>query len=112
MIFLIMGLYFFSDWFLKTTGYLIEKEEEENELARCLTEKGAVMYGAKKCPDCGRQKGIFGSGFRYVRYQECNGNVGKCQELKGVPAWEINGNLLYGVKSLKELRVLSGCVNV
>ena len=109
LVVLVVGLYFFSDWFSKTTGYLIEDEEAETALAKCLSGKNAVMYGAKKCSDCKKQKDIFGNGFKFVNYVECNGNMGKCQELRVVPAWEINGKILYGVKSLEELRLLTVC---
>lgn len=109
LIALVTGLYFFSDWFSKTTGYLIEDEEREVELAKCLSEKNIVLYGAKKCPDCKKQKDIFGNGFKYINYKECNGTIGKCQELRGVPAWEVNGRIIYGVKSLEELGFLAGC---
>lgn len=109
LIALVFGLYFFTDWFSKTTGFLIENEEEESSLARCLTGKNVVFYGSRKCADCKKQIDFFGNGFRYLNYVECNGHPGKCQELKIVPAWEINGQMVYGLKSLSELRVLSGC---
>ena len=103
-----MGLYFFSDWFSKTTGYVIGDEEEETSLAKCLSEKGTILYGAKKCPNCEKQRDFFGKGFRFLNYKECNGN-NECSELRGLPAWMINGKFHYGLKSLEDLKLISGC---
>lgn len=109
LVVLIFGLYFFTDWFSKTTGYLIEDEEEETTLAKCLAEKNVKLYGSKKCPDCKKQRDFFGNGFKFVNYVECNGLGENCQELRLVPAWEINGEFYYGLKSLNELKIISGC---
>src|SRR3989344_9302749 len=40
--------------------------------AKCLTEKGVVMYGAFWCPHCARTKARFGSAFKYIKYVECD----------------------------------------
>jgi hypothetical protein len=109
LVFLVIGLYYFSDWFSKTTGYLIEDEEAEADLAKCLTKQNVVLYGAAKCVDCKKQIDLFGNGFKFVNYVECNGHSGVCQDLSGVPSWHIGENFVYGVKSLSELRILANC---
>src|SRR3989338_9696221 len=45
---------------------------EIDEFAKCLTEKGAVMYGTFWCPHCARTKKMFGSSFKYIKYVECD----------------------------------------
>ena len=106
---LVMILYNFTDWFSKTTGYLV-KDSPENDLARCLAKDGAELYGSKTCPDCRKQKETFGEiAFDFLNYIECSSNPAECSELKSLPAWNISGNIHYGVKNLDELRILSGC---
>lgn len=106
---LIAALYLFTDWFSKTTGLAVG-EDPDNALAKCMTEKGVKFYGAKSCPNCEKQKSLFGtSAFQFVNYVECLDNPALCINLKGVPAWYINGSIYYGVKTPDELRVLSKC---
>src|SRR3989344_1160108 len=47
-------------------------QEEIDVFAKCLTGKGAVMYGAFWCPHCARTKARFGSSFQYIKYVECD----------------------------------------
>ena len=109
LVFIITGLYFFADWFSKTTGYLF-KEDPDNELAKCLTKKGAILYSSESCSDCKQQKALFGStAFDFINHMDCSENTPPCSSLKSIPAWKINNTILYGVKTTQELRVLSGC---
>ena len=110
LILLVAGLYMFSGWFSNTTGYAIG-EDERVQLAQCLSGKDVVMYGSIYCKHCSDQKDVFGNtAFKFVDYIECSGGNPLCVELEGVPAWEINGTINYGVHSLEELGELSGCV--
>ena len=109
LILLVTVLYFFTDWFSKATGYLIG-EDSDKELAKCLTEKGVKLYTIDNCNYCEKQKKLFGNeALKYLNYYECSGDILECSKLESVPAWEINGDIYYGIKSLDELRVLSGC---
>ena len=47
-------------------------QKDVDAFAKCLTAKGAVMYGAFWCPHCAATKKHFGSSFRYIRYVECD----------------------------------------
>lgn len=84
-------------------------------VARHLSDKGVVMYGAYWCPHCADQKKLFGSAFKYVNYVECDAK-GKdarpalCQlkGIKGFPTWEIGGKLYEGTRPLEELAKLTG----
>ncbi len=46
-------------------------EEQIEELAKCLTENGAVMYGAHWCSHCQATKKKLGISFGYINYVEC-----------------------------------------
>ena len=109
LILLIMGLYFFTDWFSQTTGYVLGEDEKIN-LAQCLTENGSNFYVEDKCLDCYRQYELFGkTAFEYISVINCSSSEGLCFGLKEIPAWQINNKFYYGLLDLKQLIELSGC---
>jgi glutaredoxin len=80
--------------------------------AKCLTQKGVVMYGAYWCPHCQRQKKLFGDSFQYVTYVECTKDIKKCQEKKieGYPTWIFkNGERIAGEATFEELAKKTSC---
>jgi thiol-disulfide isomerase/thioredoxin len=92
--------------------------EENVALAKCLTEKNAVMYGAYWCPHCDRQKKEFGTaGFEHVNYVECDPRGEDAQpelciskQIEGYPTWEFaDGTRLSGEQSLENLALKTGC---
>lgn len=110
LVLLIGGLYMFTDWFSKVTGYALG-EDEKVKLSQCLDGRGAVLYTSATCPSCEDQLEIFGeTATKFLDIIECD-NVDKkpCSDLKGVPAWKINGEFYYGEKNFKELIKISGC---
>jgi thiol-disulfide isomerase/thioredoxin len=86
-------------------------------LAKCLTKKGVIMYGAYWCPHCQKQKALFGDAFQYVKYQECdsngnNGNPKICEAagIKGYPTWQIPGSgKIEGEQTFEELAKAADC---
>ena len=93
-----------------------KKPGKYDDFAKCLTEKGAKEYGAFWCPNCARQKELFGKSFKYVTYIECDARGSNpqpelCQEkkIKGYPTWEYNGTFIEGTQSLEELSNITGC---
>jgi len=83
----------------------------EEGLAKCLTEKGAVMYGSAWCDFTKGQKQTFGDAFQYVAYVECTENQESCHG-KGVtiyPTWVINDKSYPGEQQLIFLAGLSDC---
>jgi hypothetical protein len=97
------------------TGASINSNEAE-ALAKCLTEKGAKMYGAYWCGHCQNQKQMFGSAFQHIDYIECdssgeNANPVACDEagIRGYPTWVINGQQYPGEQSFDKLKELTGC---
>ena len=85
---------------------------ELDAFAGCLTEKGAVMYGAKWCQWCQKEKAAFGDSFRLVSYVECPENPKKCLSagIEGYPTWIFSdGKKLVGYQGLEKLAQESGC---
>lgn len=84
-------------------------------LAKCLTGKGYVVYGAYWCDNCDRQKELFGKSFKYINYVECGAGAGlteKCKRkgIKKIPAWITpDGDRLTGVHTPEELAEESAC---
>jgi thiol-disulfide isomerase/thioredoxin len=86
--------------------------EEKDTLASCLTQKGAVMYGASWCPHCQAQKEMFGTAFSKVKYVECEEEKQKCadEEITGLPTWKFaDGSRLEGKQEFKVLADKAGC---
>ncbi len=107
LVFVLVGLYFFSDWFSKTTGYVLGDNEKMN-LAVCLNNKEAIFYSSSNCPDCDKQLELLGKGASKII------NVINCVSVEecptgGVPAWKIGTQTHYGLKDLGELISISGC---
>lgn len=87
-----------------------------DSFAKCLTEKGVVMYGAYWCPHCQNQKKMFGESWDFVSYVECSlpnkgGQTAECtaKGIKGYPTWDINGVMISGELSIETLSEKSGC---
>lgn len=87
-----------------------------DSFAQCLTESGAVEYGAWWCPNCENQKKRFGNSFQYVDYIECsNANRSMNQTcsdagIEGYPTWQFgDGSRLAGDTPLSVLAERSGC---
>jgi len=108
IILLISGIYLFTDWFSKVTGYL-SGEDEKTKLATCLAESGSEFYSDLYCADCEKQKEMFGKSFSIIPTIECNKKEGQCPNIKSLPAWYINKTIVYGYKNFSELKALSSC---
>jgi len=83
--------------------------------AQCLTDKGAVMYGAEWCAHCKDQKAVFGDSFKLINYVECPDNTQLCidQGIQAYPTWLIGTSTqIEGFdknKTMKELSDVTGC---
>jgi hypothetical protein len=108
VVFLISGLYVFTNWFSIITGYFVG-EDEKTKLAQCLDGKETEFYGAEYCAECEKQKDLFGTSFKAINYINC-GKAGElCPNIKSVPAWYVNKTIHYGYKNITKLQELSGC---
>lgn len=85
--------------------------------AKCLKDKGAVMYGSYTCIHCLNQKERFEGAFSEVAYVECNPNsvkaeVAKCEaaKIEGTPTWIFaDGSREAREMELSELGAKTGC---
>jgi len=83
-----------------------------DDFAKCLTNKGAIMYGAIWCENCKIQKELFGSSFQYIKYIECPDNTKLCLDkgIEGYPTWIFtDGKKIEGRDTLEDLAKVSGC---
>ena len=96
-----------------------ESTKESIEFAKYLKDNGVVKYSAYWCPNCLYQSELFGKqAYKELNVVECardgkNSQTQLCidKKIKGFPTWEINGKLILGVLSLKELSNLTGFNN-
>lgn len=84
---------------------------EYDNFAKCLNEKGAVMYGNDFCQYTAKQLNMFGKSGKYLNYVKCADNEKLCN-LKSIditPTWEINGKMYEQVQNFDTLGNLAGC---
>lgn len=88
------------------SAYSLKKPGYYNDFAKCLSEKGAVMYGAMDwCKYTQGQRAMFGKSFKYINYHEFT----ELQGIKLTPTWVINGKWYENVQSFAKLSELTGC---
>ena len=88
-----------------------------DNLAQCLTNSGAKMYGSYWCGHCKDQKDMFGKSWDKVEYVECSlpnaaGQTPECieAEIVGYPTWEFaSGERVTGAITFEELGIRTGC---
>ena len=86
--------------------YSMNKPGQYDNFAKCLTEKGAVVYGAIDwCKYTQGQKAMFGNSWKYLNYQDFS----KLPGIKKTPTWVINGKWLENVQSFDKLAAVTGC---
>ena len=98
---------------LKVTS---ESTKETIKFAKYLKDSGVIKYSAYWCPNCLNQSELFGKqAYKELNVVECandgkNSQTQLCidKKIKGFPSWEINGKIIIGVQTLKELSNLSG----
>ncbi len=77
-----------------------------DSFAKCLTVKGAVMYGAIEwCKYTQGQAAMFGKSFQYVNYKDEKELTG----IKTRPTWVIDGKWYEKVQSFDSLAAATGC---
>ncbi len=91
-------------------------EKNYDKFAQCLSEKGAVEYGAYWCQHCKDQREMFGSSYKFINYVECDSNGENarpelCQQaaITGYPTWIINGQRFEGVQQFETLATAANC---
>ena len=91
-IFIIVGFFlvvFVIIFVLAGKGTSNNSGKNYDVFAQCLTDKGAVMYGAAWCAHCKEQKATLGDSFKYIKYVECPDNAKLCTDkgIEGYPTW-------------------------
>ncbi len=96
---------YITGFFVADSGYDLEG------FAKCLTDKGAVLYTSTGCPHCQDQKELFGEALQHVENVDCVTDPNVCSEngIRVVPTWIINNERYEGVRTLEELGELTGC---
>ncbi len=117
LVFLLIALVLLFLWF--NVSFL--PEENHDELAKCLADKGVIMYGSFRCGVCAKTRSMFGSSFQYITEIEChpqgkNSQTELCvqKEIEGTPTWilEPEGQEVKrytGFLSTDELKEFAGC---
>jgi len=93
-----------------------ESTKETIKFAKYLKNNGVIKYSAYWCPNCLNQSELFGKqAYKELNVVECandgkNSQTQLCidKKIKGFPSWEINGRIILGVLTLKELSTLTG----
>jgi thiol-disulfide isomerase/thioredoxin len=88
-----------------------------DSFAQCITDSGAVYYGAFWCPHCQATNKMFGKSKKLLPYVECStpdgqGQTQECKDknITGYPTWVFeDGNILTGERTLEELATASKC---
>ncbi|MEK6899909.1 MAG: hypothetical protein AABX05_02180, partial [Nanoarchaeota archaeon] len=88
--------------------------EAKMELAQCLVEEEAIMYGADWCGRCRAEKKEFGPAWKIMQknYVECSEEPQQCEGISSYPFWKFkNGNTVRGYTPnfLEVLAEQSGC---
>ena len=86
--------------------------ESLKTFAACLTEKGALMYGAYWCPHCQAQKKLFGDAVESIPYVECTQHADVCNAkgVTGYPTWIFaDGSKVEGEQTFDALAAKTGC---
>jgi len=91
-------------------SYLRGNNTVNEETARCIASK-AALYVKTGCPHCLQQEQILGNYIGFFNITDCIDNIEICSDkmIEFIPAWIINNQKYYGVKSLQELKSLTGC---
>lgn len=82
--------------------FWVSRPGKYDDFAKCLTEKGAVMYGEDWCQYTNAQKNMFGKSFKHINYEVK-------QNLNLRPTWVIDGKSYETVQSFQRLSQLTGC---
>ena len=99
-------------WVLFKSGPPPTQIQAQEQLALCLRDQNATMYGAEWCSHCQSQKRLFGEAFKFVPYVECPDNPQACTDvgIKGYPTWIFpNGQRIEGEVPLEKIAQASNC---
>lgn len=83
-----------------------------DDFAKCLTDKGMIMYGAYWCQHCKNIKSLFSDSFQYVKYVECTVETQTCTDkgVNGYPTFIFgDGSKIEGEAKLSDMAAKTSC---
>lgn len=88
-----------------------------DDFAKCLSGKGAKMYGVFWCTHCNDQKEMFGKSWQYVDYVECSTPDGRSEQdicraanVTSYPTWVFSAESRHsGPLTFDEISAKTGC---
>lgn len=82
----------------------------DEETIKCIAEKTKI-YSSLTCSACKKQKEILGDYYSLLDDTDCFYETQKCIDanIPGYPTWIINGQQNPGVKTIAQLKELTGC---
>ena len=101
-------------------NFIVPKPNQD-ALAKCLAEKGVIMYSSYLCSHCQETKDMFGTSMKYINQIECHptgpgSQTQLCQQkqIEGTPTWTIEQQgqevkRYKGFLTLEQLREFAGC---
>lgn len=112
---LFVGLVVFAQY-SGTTSSSVVANTEYDDFSQCLSDAGAMFFGAFWCPHCQEQKKLLKNS-KNIPYTECSTPDGQsqiqvCEDegITGYPTWRFaNGDELNGVQQLSVLGEQTGC---
>jgi glutaredoxin len=84
--------------------------DENEELIQCIADNSQLVV-KQGCPACATQKSDLKKYLDKFEIIDCADEVSRCIDLgiTHVPTWVIDGNNHQGVRSINELKELTGC---
>lgn len=84
--------------------------DENEDLAKCIGEN-SLVYSSLTCSACKAQKKLFGDNYKYINEIDCLYQADECGKanILGTPTWVINGEKYPGLRTIEELKELTGC---
>ncbi len=105
-------------WAVTRDNSNLSSDSAMDTFSKCLTEKGAIMYGTFWCPHCAKTKKLFGNSFSYINYIECDPRGDNEQSMLCISknidkydTWEFSdGTRLISEPTLEQFSQKTGCV--
>jgi|SRR3989344_2231818 len=90
--------------------YLVKRNSNSvsKETTLCIA-NNSVIYTQLGCHACENQEEIFRNNYQYLNIVDCFYEKEKCKDIERTPTWLINGEKYIGVKTIEELKELTGC---
>lgn len=100
----LVGLFYISSiWKNHNQG------NQNSDTVECIATR-STLYVSTGCSACASQKQILGDDSEKFNIVDCAVESEKCAGIiTRVPTWEINGQQHIGVRSIEQLKTLTGC---